>query len=130
MRMEERNIVLDKDNFLFRFNTTKKQDSHILDYIHGNSLIFGNCRKKLLDEEFSCYFCGTTSDSPDHQLIHCQNLGDETQINLSNTARSPEHAIVESIIPTNQKSQSHFIDRCIFLMEKHEFIEELKINEE
>ena len=41
-KVEATKVQLNKDNSLFNKNTTKKEDSVIMDYIHGSSLIFGN----------------------------------------------------------------------------------------
>ena len=54
--------ILSKENSLFNFNTTKEEDSFLLDFIHGNSLIFGNRRKTMLGDDMLalCFFCITS----------------------------------------------------------------------
>ena len=53
--MDSRSVALDKSSFLFNNKTSKKEDSYIMDFIHGNSPLFGNCRRMGVDEG-KCYF--------------------------------------------------------------------------
>ena len=50
-KMQQTNVLLNKNNFLFNHNTSKEEDSFILDYFHGNSFIFPHNRHGHLGEE-------------------------------------------------------------------------------
>ena len=83
LNMDSHSKNLDKNNFLFNHRTTKKEDSHIMDFIHGNSPLFGNCRKRMgITNEDKCDFCQQFWDSPSHQLFWCKELQDQSHTNL------------------------------------------------
>ena len=84
-KMQQTNVLLNKNSFLFNHNTSKEEDSFILDYIHGNSLIFGNNRNRHLGEENVCSFCNETQDGRVHQLSECKEVQDETHQAYTNT---------------------------------------------
>ena len=75
------NYQLNGRNFLFSHNTTKGLDSFIMDYIDGDSLIFGNVKASVQRTAVptTCNFCNTEVDSAQHQLEYC------TEVNKDNT---------------------------------------------
>ena len=52
-------VTLDKANNVFKLCTTKKEDSYIMDFLHENSVIFGQVRAAVLNDpnENYCPFC-------------------------------------------------------------------------
>ena len=127
-RVESNNVLFSKSNYLFRFDTTRKEDSYILDIIHGNSFLFGDCRKVVLDDDCSCYFCGSIEDSAHHQLIECKELAGITHKDLLTKLCSPENALAEVLVPTVLGIQRQFIIRCRFLKEQHDMLEYDELN--
>ena len=124
-----RDCPLNGKNSLFRFETCKGLDSFLMDYIHGNCFTFGNVRASVSRgaESNMCYFCNATADSPTHQLLHCEEVADNTQSNLCReTAAQEEKLLKELLFPTNNSTQRRFIERVSFLKDQHEFIAELK----
>ena len=83
-RMHKKEILLNKHNYLFNYSTTKMEDSLIMDYIHGNSLLFGTVSRKLDErEDGKCYFCNTLAvDDPAHQMLECEEVKDVTYNDL------------------------------------------------
>lgn len=115
----------DKTTFLFNHRTSKREDSHILDFIHGNSLLFGKSRKSVLLEEDICYFCQQPGDGPIHQLFNCEEVKDESYYRLMEAIQNPKEYVNELLLPMNKDVQPLFIDRVKFLLGQHDFIEEL-----
>ena len=128
-QIRSKELHLNKDNFLFRLNSDKRTDSFTLDYIHGSSFIFGNIRGQA-DGNKLCYFCNTTDDSPEHQLVECMEVQDQTHQHLMQTWNSQEHEqlIVEILAPqkTHNNIQKRFVNRVSFLMGQHDSVEETK----
>ena len=74
-----------------------------MDYIHCNSLIFGNVRSAIDDDssEESCIFCNMPNDSPEHQLLLCTEVADNTQhIFASKIKANNTNYIQEVLVPT------------------------------
>ena len=118
---------MDKNNFLFNHKTTKKEDSHIMDFIHGNSPLFGNCRKRMsITNEDKCDFCQQFWDSPLHQLFWCKELQDQSHTNLMEVITNPESYVTEVLLPKDKNVQQRFIERIRFLIDQHDFVYELK----
>ena len=115
--------ILDKDNLIFNHNTTKGEDSVILDYIHGNSFLFGNIRGSRDQQEAPCYFCQEQYDSPQHQLLHCEELKDHTFSTITTEIENSNSTacIIEQVVVTGHL-QKPFIERVQFLKGQHEFI--------
>lgn len=123
--MKEQNVQLDKSTFLFKHGTSKREDSHVLDYIHGNSLLFGNCRMRMnMEDDSACYFCQEQDDGPIHQLFYCKEVQDSTHADLINAIQNPQDYIQEILLPGNRNTQRAFINRVKFLMGQHDFREE------
>ena len=118
-KLRQQEIVLCKGNNMFNHKTTKKEDSHILDYIHGNSLLFGSCRAKIFNEDTNCYFCNSPNDTAQHQLLYCSGLSHETCQNLIENTDVSEDLTSEVLVPTTFDIQIKFIDRIKFLIEQH-----------
>ena len=119
-------IGFDRKDFLFNHGTSKREDSFILDYIHGNSLLFGNCRKRMQLGEDRCYFCQKEEDGPFHQLFMCEDVQDSTHSKLISVIQNPLNYVQEVLIPNNQEVQFQFIERIRFLMGQHDLVEELE----
>ena len=120
--------MMDKTTFLFNYGTTKAEDSYILDYIHGNSLIFGNKRERHLNEDNKCYFCQTHYDNRHHQLFECEEVQDETHKAFKEKLGCERNDLVE-VLGSKRSEGKHitFVERVKFLKGQHEFlIEELK----
>ena len=130
-RMKAGVLVLDKNNFIFNNNTTKAEDSYIMDYLLGSSDIFGSTRSSI-DRDASlnvCYFCNNPGDTPEHQLLNCSEVEEHTHSNLKNLLQNDCNYVEE--IVENVELQKPFIDRIVFLKGQHEFIldpEDLAIN--
>ena len=125
-RIRNSEVILDKNNFLFNHNTTKGEDSYIMDYMHGSSLIFGNIRSTIdkdMEEDF-CYFCNNTNDSPGHQLLGCTEVADLTHDKLQQQIDGTQQYVEEIVLPKDKTLQRIFIERIIFLKGQHEFLEE------
>jgi len=123
------NYRLNGSNFLFGYNTTKGLDSYLMDFIHGNSLIFGNARASVSNGEecSTCDFCNTETDSAIHQISHCTELMDETHGELTShlnnqLGHATSNLIKELIFPMNNQIQLAFIKRIDFLKGQHESI--------
>ena len=119
-------ILLDQSNSIFNYSTTKKEDSYICDFLHGNSLIFGNCRRKVLDESDDCYLCTEQSDSSEHQLFHCSRIIDEHngQEDLANGLLNVRNYLNLVIAPNrpNIQQQKLFIDKVKLILKYHDSI--------
>jgi len=130
-RMKAGVLLLDKDNFIFNNNTTKAEDSYIMDYLLGSSDIFGSTRSSI-DRDASlnvCYFCNNPGDTPEHQLLNCKEVKEHTHSNLKSLLQNDCNYVEE--IVENAELQKPFIDRIVFLKGQHEFIldpEDLAIN--
>ena len=120
--IKQEGTILDQSNSLFNHNTTKKEDSFVLDFVHGNSLIFGKCRKAVLQEEDVCYFCNRCGDSAEHQLFFCSVLQDDAHKYLTRAIKSSSMYLTNIIVPnTKQKlNQILFIKRVKNLIALHE----------
>ena len=118
--------ILNRTNNIFNNNTKKKIDSHIFDYIHRNSLIFGSTRATVSrdPEEELCYFCNQQTDTPEHQLFHCDSVSDNTQTSLAHTLNSYDemYYLQEVLVPTKKDIQHTFINRIKFLVQCHDSI--------
>ena len=126
LNMDSSSKNLDKNNFLFNHRTTKKEDSHIMDFIHGNSPLFGNCRKRMgITTEDKCDFCQQSWDSPSHQLFWCKELQDQSHTNLMEVITNPETYVTEVLFPKKKSVQQRFIERIRFLIDQHELVYEL-----
>ena len=128
-KLHTHEIQLNKDNSLFRFESKKRTDSFIMDYIHGSSFIFGNIRG-LEDGNKLCYFCNSMEDSPEHQLVECKEIQDDTHKQLVDSCMTSGHIgeILCNILAPHDSAnqiQKSFIERVAFLMEQHDFMEEL-----
>ena len=118
---------LNGDNFLFNHNTTKGLDSYMMDYIHGNSFIFGNVRASISKGEkpSTCYFCNTETDSATHQIEQCTEVEENTYRELLTQLNSPGasgNIIKDLIFPLNDRVQLAFIERIDFLKGQHEHV--------
>ena len=116
-RIRNSEVILDKNNFLFNHNTTKGEDSYIMDYMHGSSLIFGNIRSTIdkdMEEDF-CYFCNNTNDSQGHQLLGCTEVADLTHDKLQQQIDGTQQYVEEIVLPKDKTLQRIFIERIIFL---------------
>ena len=118
---------LNGDNFLFNHNTTKGLDSYMMDYIHGNSFIFGNVRASISKGEkpSTCYFCNTETDSATHQIEQCTEVEENTHRELLTQLNSPGasgNIIKDLIFPLNDRVQLAFIERIDFLKGQHEHV--------
>ena len=114
-------------NFLFSHNTTKGLDSFIMDYIHGNSLIFGNVRASVQRTAVPtvCYFCNTEVDSAQHQLEYCTEVKDHTHEELLiqlNTPSASGNLLKDLIFPLDDRIQLAFINRIAFLKDQHNYL--------
>ena len=117
-------ILLNHANSIFTHKTTKKEDGFLLDYMHGNSLIFGKCRKNLPQYQVAshCYFCGNYEDSAEHQLFHCKEVQDNTISEFTSKFPVPNLFLNEIIVSTDHRDSSHqkiFINRVRKLLDKH-----------
>ena len=122
-------------NFLFSHNTTKGLDSFIMDYIHGNSLIFGNVRASVQGTAVPtvCYFCNTEVDSAQHQLEYCTEVKDHTHEELLiqlNTPSASGNLLKDLIFPLDDRIQLAFINRIAFLKDQHNYLLEEEEDEE
>ena len=110
-----------KNIFIFNNGTTKRSDSYICDFIHGNSVIFGNIRKSVYKGESDmCQFCLEHQDSPVHQLFYCEQLKDNTVDALISEINCIECYQKEVLFPKDKEVQLAFIRRVAYLEEKHE----------
>ena len=126
--LQSQKCILDKNNFLFNYGTTKAEDSYIFDYIHGNSLIFGNSRATHLGEENKCLFCQEKYDSQQHQLLECKEVEDDSHSMFQSCIRSNKKYLLE-VLSSNryEAKQTAFIERVKFLKGQHEFLIEEKL---
>ena len=120
--MKEKGVQFSKDNNIFNNSTSKKVDSFIMDYIHGNSLIFGNCRAKVLSESNNCDFCNREGDHKLHQMLQCEEVADLTHSKLITALGSNKKFVDDILTSKNNNIQKMFIDRVTFLAGQHEFI--------
>ena len=128
-KMKNSQVVLNKDNFIFNYGTTKAEDSFIMDFIHGNSLFFGKTRSTLSKDanENFCPFCNQRDDNPAHQLLECNEVKDDTHNDLQMVLEQPSsHYLEEVLTPTKptktetRNVQQRFINRIVFLKGQHD----------
>ena len=60
-----------------------------MDFIHGNSPLFGNCRRRMGVDEGKCYFCQSMEDNTLHQLFVCKEEQDSTFDDLLEVITDP-----------------------------------------
>ena len=81
------------------------------------------------DDNRLCYFCNRINDSPEHQLIECEEIQDQTYQQLMSAwnSRQHDHLLVDIIAPESSATQVQkmFVERVTFLMEQHDSIDEL-----
>ena len=118
---QQTNVLLNKNNFLFNHGTSKEEDRFILDYIHGNSLIFGHNRHRHSGEENVCSFCNETHDDRVHQLSESKEVQNETYQAYTKSIEDQQNYIVEILSSDEKEKQTAFIDRVKFLKEQHEY---------
>ena len=130
-KMNNNNILLNKENFLFRHYTTKAEDSQIMDFIHGSSFFFGNIRYVMGEsEDKTCYFCNVFIDSPEHQLFECPVVQDSSDMFPleSISEKSNEDYLSIFLTPTSKTDgytmQLSFIKRIKFLSKNHKLIQD------
>ena len=116
------NILLVNTNSIFNYNTSKQEDSYILDFIHGNSVIFGSGRKVMLGKESICYFCNKKKDCPEHQLMYCKALGDQSQKDLVTSVNSMAELMTEVLASKNKDLHVKYINRIKDLICHHNTI--------
>ena len=127
--MQCQSLSLNKDNFLFNYNTTKAEDSYLLDYIHGNSFLFANTRGNLLGEENKCSFCQENFDNRQHQLLECKEVQDDSHRVFDKCIKNHKKYLLE-VLSSNKSEgkQVAFINRVRFLKGQHEFLLEQEQN--
>ena len=130
-RMHKKEILLNKHNYLFNYSTTKMEDSFIMDYIHGNSLLFGTVRRKLDErEDGKCYFCNTLAvDDPAHQMLECEEVKDVTYNDLKHHIIDINTLVQDVIVPNSKIVQSSYINRVKFLKGQHESLDEEELDD-
>ena len=111
--------------FLSNNKTTKREDSYLLDFIHGNSYLFGNCRKRMNFEDHRCYFCQEEDNGPIHQLFFCKEVQDTTHTQLTEVIKNPYDYIQEVLISDNKEVQQAFINSVKLLIGQHDILDEL-----
>ena len=60
--------------WLFNKTSTRKEDSILMDFLHGHATRFSNFAVKVKhgnSNRNTCKHCKDSSDSPQHQLLHC-----------------------------------------------------------
>ena len=122
-KMKTCSFLLKSSNSIFSHHTTRREDSHILDYIHGNSLLFGNVRQSVYKEDRQCYFCGSQEDSPVHQLFYCTELSDSSLNQLRNMVDITSGIIKEVLIPTLINIHKIFIMSVKYIMQMHDSLQ-------
>ena len=97
----------------------------MLDFIHGNSLIFGECRRKVGMDDETCYFCNGGGDSAEHQLFFCNSNFEEYQENIETGILQPGNYLENILAPTKYKFhvQKCFINKIKSLLKLHEIFE-------
>ena len=123
------NILLDNKNSIFNYNTSKQEDSFILDFIHGNSVIFGSGRRVAFGKENVCYFCNESEDCPEHQLLYCRAVSDQSQEDLISEASSTSELMVKVLASTNKDCHLKFINRIKDLIYHHNSMDANSANE-
>ena len=127
-----KNITLKSRNLLFRHGTTKYIDSRLLDFIHGSSPLFGTMRAKLDNNQAhrACFFCNIDSDSPEHQLLECQEVMDNThqRLQMNGLDIALPSLIAKLFVPSSTDTainiQRAFIDRVAFLADQQESMQD------
>ena len=124
-RIKIEEITLNTRNSIFNYSTTKKEDSFLFDFIHGNSLIFGKCREAVMQEKDICYFCNEQGDSAQHQLFDCNSLKDLTHKDFKAQTKSEDYYLETIIAPRCDEiyHQKLFIQRIKALISKHDELE-------
>ena len=117
--LDKDRVLLNKNNYIFNNNTTKQEDSYIMDYIHGSSFIFGNTRKSLKKEpDDICYFCDRDRDSAEHQIFFCKELYEEDPRRDWENVDATNY-LEQILVPKSKSTQIEFIERVKFLTSKH-----------
>ena len=123
-KLSRTSIILHNNNSLFNHGTSKKEDSIIMDYLHGNSLLFGRNRYTITGDESEkhCVFCDCPIDTPKHQLLECNKLADSTQYAFASSMINSRYSdyIQEVLVPTDKKIQNIFIERIRFMVPKQD----------
>ena len=123
--VKEEGTLLNQKSSIIHHSKTKKEDSFVLDYIHGNSVIFGKCRMNAFQEQECCYFCYENCDSAEHQLLHCDELKDSNYAQFLSHFPPASKYWIKLIAPKSNDSdeQKIFIDKVKYLIQKHDEIE-------
>ena len=127
--IRSKELLLNNHNFLFRFNSDKRTDSFTMDFIHGNSNIFGHIREEEEAKKI-CLFCNMRESKPEHQLIECPEVQDNSYDQLISSWASQHQGaglMTDILVPeaSNSKLQSAFVKRIKFIIEQHDSIEYL-----
>ena len=98
-----------------------------MDFIHGNSYIFGHIREEEEARKL-CLFCNMRENKPEHQLIECLEVQDNSYQHLiSSWATQNQGAglITDILAPKvcNAELQSAFVKRVLFIIEQHDSID-------
>ena len=119
---------------IFNYNTNKQEDSYLMDFLHGNSLIFGASRYAVTKDnnEDICIFCKNKNDTAAHQLVKCPKFNcHDSYKNLFNEleqAKDSEEITCERYVPciliSKGKLPQAFIERVRFLITQHKIYEE------
>ena len=125
--IRSKELLLDNHNFLFRFNSDKRTDSFTMDFIHGNSNIFGHIREEEEARKL-CLFCNMRESKPEHQLIECPEVQDNSYQQLISSWASQHQGaglMTDILAPEvdNSKLQNAFVKRVKFIIEQHDSIE-------
>ena len=125
--IRSKELLLNNHNFLFRFNSDKRTDSFTMDFIHGNSNIFGHIREEEEARKL-CLFCNMRESKPEHQLIECPEVQDNSYQQLISSWASQHQGaglMTDILAPEvgNSKLQNAFVKRVKFIIEQHDSIE-------
>ena len=125
-KIKNSGLILDKNNFLFGYNTNKSLDSRIMDYIHGSSPLFANIQKIMGGGSGeACRFCNSFNDSPVHQLLLCLEVQDTSYLQLKEELGGADpHSYLEEVL-TKSSTQKAFIKRVEFLWGQNEALQDL-----
>ena len=103
-----------------------------MDFIHGNSVIFGKCRSAVCNDptENICSFCNKVGDDSTHQMFECEKTRDGTYYKLIQVLRidptvpiSKSFYVKNVIAPSFKKEQKIFIDRVKSLIQHHDTLQ-------
>ena len=76
-------------------------------------------------DEGKCQFCQSMEDNSLLQLFVCKEVQDSTFDDLLEVITNPLSYVTEVLLPKNHIIQQRFIERIRFLINQHEFINEL-----